>query len=504
MGKIGKNTIPILIDTGADLSLVPKKLLPNDCSIKTTSQTARAANGGPIPILGLIENLQIQINDTLFSVRKALVTECFINYILIGAPEIVANPVLIQSILRINKEARTHNIEDPVSIRMIQPCDSRLISQAEEIKRRFSDIFITELSPSKLCSIKKHSILTGDHPPICQKEHRIPIHLEDKVKTEIDKLKTQGIIRPSESPWRSSLVIVPKDANKIRLCVDYRALNEITVKNAYPLPRIDDIIDTLSKAEIFSVMDATSGYHQIALEETDMKKTAFSWKGELYEYTRMPFGLCNAPATFQSIMNTVLREVNWDFTIPYLDDIIVFSQSVDEHRKHLEIVLGKLRAAGLSLNHEKSKFFQVEVEFLGNIISKDCVKPDPKKVLAITNCEPPETLRELRSFLGLANFCSPFIKQFASITAPLTDLLKGEVKASQKRIKWATDSIKAFKVIKEKISEITSRAQPDKSKEFILTTDASDIAMGAILSQRDDKGKERIIAYFSKKSSKHS
>ncbi|KAI5150472.1 hypothetical protein ENBRE01_1516 [Enteropsectra breve] len=493
--------IPILIDTGADLSLVSRQLLPPNSSIQKTSQTARAANGSQIPILGSLENLIIKIGTMDIHVQRALVTSSNLNHFLLGAPEIVRHPELIPQILKIkcSKEEASNAHKRSTQISVVQFSNNKLDSQAEEIKRKFSDIFISEISPSKLCSIKKHSINTGDHAPICQKEHRIQMHLEDKVSTEIERLKAQGIVRPSESPWRSSLVVVPKDNDKIRLCVDYRALNEITIKNAYPLPRIDTIIDTLAKAEIFSVMDATSGYHQIALEEEDIKKTAFSWKGELLEYTRMPFGLCNAPSTFQSVMNTVLKEENWIFAIPYLDDIIVFSQSIEEHKRHLEIILGKIKAAGLSLNNNKSRFFQTEVEFLGNVISRGTVKPDPKKIQAIIECQPPNTLRELRSFLGLANFCSPFIRHFASIASPLTDLLKGETKASQKKINWTSWASEAFKTLRTEISEITSRAQPDKDKEFILTTDASDTAMGAILSQMDNAGKERIIACFSKK-----
>ena len=218
---------------------------------------------------------------------------------------------------------------------------------------------------------------------------------------------------------------MPKDGDEIRLCIYYRALNEITVKNSYTLPRIDDIIDTLAKANIFSVMDFTSGYHQITLGDDNIKKTAFSWKGELFEYTRMSFELCNAPATFQSIMNTVLKEENWKFAIPYLDDIIVFSQSIEEHKRHLEIVLGELKATGLTLNSKKSKFFQTEVEFLGNVISKEHVKPDLKKIQALSECQPPNTLRELGFFLRFSNFYSSFIIQFVIITSLLTDLLKG-------------------------------------------------------------------------------
>lgn len=183
-------------------------------------------------------------------------------------------------------------------------------------------------------------------------------------------------------------------------------------------------------------MDATAGYHQIELEETDMNKTAFWWKGELFEFTRMPFELYNAPATFQFIMNTVLREENWKFIIPYLDDIIVFSSSIEEHKQHLDIVLGKLRSAGLSLDSNKSRFYKTEVEFLRHIITKGLVKPDPKKIQAIKECQQPQALRELRSFLGLANYCSPFIKHFEMIASPLTDLIQGEVRASQKGIAW--------------------------------------------------------------------
>lgn len=497
-GMIKDSKIPILIDTGADLSLVSKTLLPNNYCIKKTSQTARAANGGQIPILGFIESLSLKVDQNIICINKILVTSSNLNYLLLGAPEILAHPELITSILE-NKRKPIPNNQQPVELRVVQLANNRLESQEQEIRKKFSDLFASEISPSKVCSIKKHKIDTGEHQPICQKEHRIPIHLEDKVQIVMDQLKKQQICQSSVSPWRSSLVVVPKEDDKIRLCVDYRALNEITVKNAYSLPRTDSIIDTLAKAEIFSVMDATSGYYQIALDEEDMKKTAFCWKGELLEFTRMPFGLCNAPATFQSIMNTILKDENWKFAIPYLDDIIVFSNSVAEHKNHLEIVLGKLKAAGISLNSNKSKFFKTEVSFLGNIISKGQVKPDPQKIQAIRDCQPPNTLRELRSFLGLANFCSAYVKHYATIAAPLTDLLKGEVKASQKKICWTQESMEAFEKLKSDIAEVTSRAQPDKDKDFILTTDASDKAMGAVLSQIDDEGNERMIACFSKK-----
>jgi hypothetical protein len=490
-GNIEGKETRILLDTGADLTLIPLHILPDTIKINRTAQTARAANGLSIPIKGQVENILIEFNKLKVLVKLALITNNRLPYILLGAPTIKEN---LKSIFNEPDQNIRNN-----QFNSIQGSDSLLKSQAEEIKSKYSDIFASEITPSKLCTIKRHKIKTGNHQPVCQRGHRVQIYLEEQVQQEINKLKQQGIIRPSESPWRSCLVVVPKDGDKIRLCVDYRALNEITEKNTYPLPRIDEIMDHLSKAKIFSTLDATSGYHQIALEEEDMKKTAFAWKGELYEYTRMPFGLCNAPATFQSIMNTILKQENWKFAIPYLDDIIIFSNSLEEHKEHLSIILGKLKAAGITLNNQKSALFQREIPFLGSIISSGIIKPDPEKIKAIMDFKLPSTLRELRSFLGVANFCGEYIKHYATIAGPLTDLLQGEIKNSQKQILWTTVATESFEKLKNKIADITSRAQPDLSKEFILTTDASDTAMGAVLSQIGNNGKEKMISTFSKK-----
>jgi hypothetical protein len=335
-GSIGCEKIKLLVDTGADLTLISDKLLPSQFKIQQSSQKAKAANGLEIPIIGQVHNLLIKINNMCINVKRALVTKIKIPYILLGYPDIIHTKQLIYTIL--DRQMRNEYTKD-VKINTVDGDKNALLSQAQEIKRRFSDIFASEINQSRLCTIKRHAINTGDRQPICQRGHRVQIHLEKQVDEEIARMKKHGIIQESKSPWRSSLVVVPKENGKIRLCVDYRALNEITIKNTYPLPRIDEIIDSLSKAEYFSIMDATAGYHQIALEEEDKKKTAFAWKGELFEFNRMPFGLCNAPATFQTIMNTVLKNENWKFAIPYLDDIIVFSITIEEHKKHLEIVL---------------------------------------------------------------------------------------------------------------------------------------------------------------------
>ncbi|KRH94438.1 pol polyprotein [Pseudoloma neurophilia] len=189
------------------------------------------------------------------------------------------------------------------------------------------------------------------------------------------------IIRDSNSPWRSRIIPIPKKDGSVRLCLDFRPLNRVTVKDQYPIPRIDDIIEALAKVIYLSTLNATSGYLQIPLAEKNKQKTAFSWKNNLYEFNRMPFGLSNAPATFQRIMDKILKKEIGDFVMVYFDDIIVFSGSEQEHKKHLDIVLGKLASASMFLNKNKCNFFKTEIEILGQIISNGIVKPDQKELM---------------------------------------------------------------------------------------------------------------------------
>ncbi|MGL5691745.1 MAG: reverse transcriptase family protein, partial [Bacteroidales bacterium] len=265
---------------------------------------------------------------------------------------------------------------------------------------------------------------------------RIPVHWETQIKEEIEKNLKLGIIRPSSSPWSSRLVPISKPDGSLRLCIDYRALNNLTIKDNYPLPRIDEITDSLAKASIYSTLDATSGFYQIAIEEADIPKTAFTYKNGLYEFLRMPFGLCNAPGTFQRAMDTIFRKDLHKYVIPYLDDIIIFSNSPEEHKIHLDSVLKRIHAAGLILNKKKCKFFKNEVKILGSIVSKGRVKPDPNKISAIKSYSRPSNIKELRSFLGLCNYTRQFVRNYASIALPLFQILKNETKRSIKQIAW--------------------------------------------------------------------
>ena len=488
-GKI----IQALIDTGADVSCINRKVAGMLRLSNQTPVSVFAFNGNSVlgkwtePATFKIFNQERKLELLSFTemshemilgmdVLKPLIEE-------LGA-ERIFNPDI------------RHRKQSVHEISIGEALSKKLTA---ELKGEFKTLFTEEIKQENLCSMRKHTIDTGNNKPICRDGNRVPIQYQQMVEEEIQSLKSRGIIRPSNSPWRFGMVVAPKQNGKIRICIDYRPLNLITTKSAYPMPRIDEILDSLAKAKVFSVIDATSGYHQIAMEEDDIEKTAFAWKGQLYEYTRMPFGLCNAPATFQATMDAVLQEFKWKCAIPYLDDVIIYSESIEEHQEHLRRTLNKIKSAGLVLNEEKCRFFESEIEYLGHIISEGVIKPDPKRIKTILECKPPITLKDLRSFLGLANFCGQFIPHYATKIAPLTELLKGEKQSSQKEIDWSEEANMAFESIKLEIANITERGQPDLSKEFILTTDASNTALGAVLTQFDGDGNERLLSCYSKK-----
>ncbi|MGL5771338.1 MAG: reverse transcriptase family protein, partial [Bacteroidales bacterium] len=363
----------------------------------------------------------------------------------------------------------------------------------------FNTIFSDQIDSTKLCEVSKHMIDTGGAKPFKEINQRIPIHWNDIIKDEIDRLLTNGTIRESNSPWCSRIVPIKKEDGSLRLCIDFRRLNLVTKKDSYPLPRIDEIIDKLAGSTYFTILDATSGYNQIAIYEEDIQKTAFAFNNGFYEYTRMPFGLCNAPATFQRVMDRILCKKTRCFVLPYLDDVIIFSKTLAEHNKHVRIVLEKFKSANITLNKKKCKFFQTEIKILGTIISGNKIKPDPCKIEAIKKYPLPENIQQLRAFLGLANYVRTYIKNYATISAKLCEYLKGETKRSVKQIEWSSVAKKCFEQLKQAVINITYRSLPDISKEFILTTDASSTGIGAVLSQIHNNGSERMICAFSKK-----
>ena len=362
----------------------------------------------------------------------------------------------------------------------------------------YADIFYLPGDKLSSTGAAQHVInIEAGTQPINTRPYRLPEAQKKEVQTQVKKLLDEGIIEESCSPWNSPILLVPKKADasgtrKFRLVVDYRKLNAKTIGNAYPLPDITEILDQLGQAKYFSCLDLAMGYHQIDMNPEDIDKTAFSTKEGHWAYRRMPFGLKTAPATFQRVMNTALSGLTGTRCFIFLDDIIIYANSLEDHDKKLRDVFRRLRQNNLKLQPEKCEFLRKEVTFLGHKVSERGVEPDNRKVEAVENFPQPNTVKQLKSFLGLAGYYRRFVPQFSKIAAPLHKLLKKEAKFS-----WGVDQEIAFRTLKQKLTSKPILKYPDFSEEFILTTDASNDGAGAILSQ-GEIGKDLPVAFASR------
>ena len=351
-----------------------------------------------------------------------------------------------------------------------------------KVLNEFKDVFPNDL-PNGLPPKRKqdHGIeLEKESKPVCKPVYRLSLSEQDEVRKQVTELLNKGFIQPSSSPFGAPVLFVKKKDGSLRMCVDYRALNKITIKNKYPIPRIEDLIDRLKDAKIFSKIDLRSGYHQLRIKEEDTPKTAFRTNDGHFEFLVMPFGLTNAPASFMALMNDVLKNLINKCVVVFFDDILIYSKSKEEHVEHVRKVLELLRQNKLFAKMSKCDFLKDKVEFLGHVIGKSGVETDPKKTEAITKWPIPQNVSDLRSFLGLANYYHKFIENFAEISSPLNELLRKDSK-----FMWTTEHDQAFKTLKEKLSSTPVLAIPDISTPFSIHCDASDKTIGAVLSQND-------------------
>ena len=356
----------------------------------------------------------------------------------------------------------------------------------------YADVFSTSRDDIGRTSVTKHTIDTGDARPIRQPARRLPLHKKTVAEQEVSRMLERGVIEPSSSPWAAPVVLVRKKDGSTRFCIDYRKLNEVTVKDSYPLPRTDDCLDSLAGSSWFSTLDLSSGYWQVEMDANDKEKTAFTAGSGLYQFTVMPFGLCNAPATFERLMERVLAGLSWHLCLLYLDDIIVHAPTLEEHIRRLRLVLDRLRAAGLKLSPKKCHLLQREVEFLGHVVNDKGVATDPKKVEAVSNWPVPQSPKDVRSFLGLCGYYRRFVRDFSRIAKPLHHLTeKGQ------QFQWTAGCQEAFDKLKSALTTAPVLAYPTRDDQFVLDTDASNTGTGAVLSQVQD-GDERAIAYYSK------
>src|SRR6187551_1985898 len=315
----------------------------------------------------------------------------------------------------------------------------------------------------------------------------------EELKKQLKEMLESGVIRPSASPWGSPVLFVKKKDGSMRMCVDYRSLNAVTIKNKYPLPRIDDLLDQLKKAKYFSKIDLRSGYHQMKIREGDIPKTAFVTRYGQYEFTVVSFGLTNAPAYFMNMMNKVFMEELDKFVVVFIDDILIYSETAKEHEEHLRIVLEKLRQHKLFGKFSKCEFWLEKVAFLGHVLTAEGVAVDPEKIEAVSEWQQPKSVTEIRSFLGLAGYYRRFIENFSKIAKPMTELLKNNVP-----FKWTDKCEESFQELRHKLTTTPMLTLPDIRKDFVVYCDASRQGLGCVLMQEG-----KVVAYASRQLRKH-
>ncbi|GKC69626.1 putative reverse transcriptase domain-containing protein [Tanacetum coccineum] len=305
---------------------------------------------------------------------------------------------------------------------------------------------------------------------------------------QLQELSDKGFIRPSSSPWGAPVLFVKKKDGSFRMCIDYRELNKLTVKNRYPLPRIDDLFDQLQGSSVYSKIDLRSGYHQLRVREQDILKTAFRTRYGYYEFQVMSFGLTNAPAVFMDLMNRVCKPYLDKFVIVFIDDILIYSKNKEEHEEHLKAILELLKKEELYAKFSKCEFWIPKVQFLGHVIDCQGIHVDPAKIESIKDWASPKTPTEIRQFLGLAGYYRRFIEGFSKIAKPMTKLTQKKV-----AFEWGDKQEAAFQTLKTKLCSAPILALPQGAENFIVYCDASHKGLGAVLMQN-----EKVIAYASR------
>ncbi|KAJ0956109.1 putative nucleotidyltransferase, Ribonuclease H [Helianthus annuus] len=383
------------------------------------------------------------------------------------------------------------------------PAILALVTDSSSDERKIEDLPVVreypDVFPEELPGLPPHRQvefqidLAPAAAPVARAPYRLAPGELQELSNQLQELLDRGFIRPSSSPWGAPVLFVKKKDGSLRMCIDYRELNKMTIKNRYPLPRIDDLFDQLQGSSFYSKIDLRSGYHQVRVREEDVPKTAFRTRYGHHEFLVMPFGLTNAPAVFMDLMNRVCKPYLDDFVIVFIDDILIYSKNKEDHERHLRLILELLRREQLYAKFSKCDFWIREVHFLGHIVNEVGIHVDPAKVEAIRNWAAPKNPSEVRQFLGLAGYYRRFIQNFSKIAQPLTSLTQKKVVYS-----WGTKQEDAFQLLKQRLCSAPILSLPDGTEDFVVYCDASIQGLGCVLMQR-----EKVIAYASRQLKVH-
>ncbi|GJY83655.1 putative reverse transcriptase domain-containing protein [Tanacetum coccineum] len=469
----------MLFDSGADISFV-----------SNTFSTLLDITPSALDV-----SYAIKLADERTSETNAVLRGCTLG--LLGHPfNIDLMPVDLGSfdvIIGMDWLAKNHAMivyDEKIVLTVKEDKDESKEKQLEDVPtvRDFLEVFPEDLPGlPQVRQVEFQINLNPDAAPVARALYRLAQSKMEELSTQLQELSDKGFIRQSSSPWGASVLFVKKKEGFFRMCIDYRELNKLTVKNRYPLPRIDDLFDQLQGSSVYSKIDLRSGYHQLRVRDEDIPKTVFKTRYGHYEFQVMPFGLTNAPAVFMDLMNRVCRPYLDKFVIMFIDGILIYTKTKKEHDAHLRLILELLKKVELYAKFSKCDFWLSKVQFLGHVIDSEGIHVDPEKIESIKEWESPKTPIEIRQFLGLAGYYRRFIEGFSKIAKPM-------MKLNQKSVKfdWGEKEETAFQTLKQKLCSAPILALPEGSENFVVYCDASHKGLGAVLTQ-----KEKVIAYAS-------
>ncbi|GAB2295851.1 hypothetical protein Dimus_038383 [Dionaea muscipula] len=506
-GRAGTMALTILIDSGATSSFIdPSVVQAVDCCVMDTSPLkVAAANGELMTSVATCPNFTWKMSGKPFEANLKVLDLGSTNIVLgldwmkeyypitLDLQELKVSfkkdgqPIELKAIKNMTSQAMaTRTTKATRGVKHGILCQSYSLSSIEQsdvpvafkyIIEKYMDVFF---EPNSLPPPRSHDHaipLLPNSKPVNLRPYRFSHQQKTEVERLVDEMITTGVIQPSHSPFSSPVLLVKKKDHSWRFCVDYRQLNTMTIKDKFPIPIIDDLLDELHGAKVFSKLDLRSGYHQIRVKPEDIHKTTFRTHADHYEFRVMPFGLTNAPSTFQSLMNEFFKPYLRHFILVFFDDILVYSPSAQTHEHHLNTTLQILRTNRLYAKLFKCSFGQEEVEYLGHIIDGDGVRTNPQKIEAMKDWPKPKNVKELRGFLGLTGYYRKFIKDYGIIAKPVTSLLKKDA------FKWNPEAEIAFSTLKDAMCKAPVLALPEFSKTFVLECDASGCGIGAVLMQ---------------------